>query len=269
MNDSINHVISKNCILPDWANIRIPANRQSTSQLQRLETLYKLIPNGTSRVLDVGTRDCFVPELISHLVDYIVAVDIEFIDYELVSDNVIPVFSDATQLSFRNSSFDLVLCLEVLEHLPSYTMVMVAKELMRVTNKYLLVAVPFNQDLRVGKTTCLNCGTINPPWGHLNSFSTKTIRSIFKELKLNSVTYSGNCNNRTNSFSSYLMDLAGNPYGAYDQIEKCTYCGEKLVKPAHVSKYKILLAAIAGKITKAQRMLTSASPSIINMLFEK
>jgi SAM-dependent methyltransferase len=48
--------------------------------------------------------------------------------------------ADAHRLPFPNNSFDLVLCLEVLEHLPDSSLGL--RELLRVTHNHVMVSVP-------------------------------------------------------------------------------------------------------------------------------
>ena len=76
-----------------------------------------MIPKNTSKVLDVGTRDGFIPLMISHFVDYAVAIDIDSTLLQARED-ILPIVGDASLLPVRDSSFDLVICLELLEHLP-------------------------------------------------------------------------------------------------------------------------------------------------------
>jgi len=54
--------------------------------------------------------------------------------------NISVIKADATKLEFEDNSFDLVVCLEVLEHIPKYEEAL--KEIFRVNSNYALLSVP-------------------------------------------------------------------------------------------------------------------------------
>jgi hypothetical protein len=70
-------------------------------------------------------------------------------------------------LGFADDFFDFVLCAEVLEHIPTASLSRACSELGRVSKHYVLIGVPYRQDIRVGRTTCWSCRKKNPPWGHI------------------------------------------------------------------------------------------------------
>jgi len=55
-------------------------------------------------------------------------------------------------------SVDFILCTEVLEHIPAATLPTVCPELERVSSGAILIGVPYEQDLRFGRTTCRSRG---------------------------------------------------------------------------------------------------------------
>lgn len=226
-----------------------------------------MIPENTSMVLDIGTRDCFIPSLMSDIVDYSVAVDNESALLKQ-GRNIFPIISDGSLLPIRSKSFDLVLCLEVLEHLPIELAYRVASELERVASKYILIGVPFEQDIRVGRTTCSICNKVNPPWGHRNSFSVGDLSDLFQRSIVRRIFYSGESKSRTNYFSAFLMNYSKNPFGRYEQIEKCIYCGNVLIRNVNISGYRIFIANLARMLTKIQRKFIARRPGHIHILLE-
>ena len=148
-----------------------------------------------------------------------------------------------------------MVCTEVLEHIPPGLLSKACSELSRVTNDYLLVGVPCDQDIRVGRTTCATCFAHNPPWGHVNSFTADSLRSMFAGMLVEQESWVGQNTERTNFLSSMLMDMAGNPYGTYGQEETCIRCGEHLVKPAERVFSQLALAKLAFWANRPFRML--------------
>lgn len=69
-----------------------------------------------------------------------------------------PVRGSSAALPFVDRSFDLVLCCDVLEHLPDERAAATVAELRRVTRRYLLLNVPFAEDLSWSMLPCERCG---------------------------------------------------------------------------------------------------------------
>ena len=61
------------------------------------------------------------------------------------------------QLPFEDSSFDLAVCSEVLEHLPEPLLANVTAELQRVARRTIIVTVPFEEDIHHFQVTCAQC----------------------------------------------------------------------------------------------------------------
>ena len=141
------------------------------------------------------------------------------------------VAGDAMSLPFPDKSFDLVICTEVLEHIPPQKLEKACAELLRVTRRYLLIGVPFRQDLRVHATRCIHCGSINPTTGHVNSFDLQQLMSLFGNMPFSRTEYPGRGVYKTNRLSYAVYERFGFPYGSYQQEEPCINCGKHLEKP--------------------------------------
>jgi ubiquinone/menaquinone biosynthesis C-methylase UbiE len=82
-------------------------------------------------------------------------------------------------LPFNDNEFDIVTSLEVIEHLPSIIYYDALKEICRVARKYVLIGVPFNEDIRNSLIECPYCGCRFNVDYHLRSFSESVIRYLF------------------------------------------------------------------------------------------
>lgn len=244
--------------------------RKSDKEKNRTNDLMRIIHNlnnSEHNALDIGARDGHFSKLLAERFNSVFALDLE--KPSIQHDNIICIQGDVTNLEFRDGSFDFVFCVEVLEHIPTKLLKKACSELSRVSNKYLLIGVPYKQDIRVGRTTCYSCGKINPPWGHVNSFNREHLKRLFPLFNVNEVSYVGISNSITNCVSTTLMDFAGNPYGIYSQEEPCIHCGEKL----KTLPERTLLQKISTKasiyITDIQRLFTREHPEWIHVLFQK
>ena len=223
--------------------------RNKPSEKLRVADLMRLIPKGIRSVLDVGARDGHLSlELTAHC-DAVTALDLEMplVDHPQVTC----IKGDATKLSFEANTFDLVFCAEVLEHIPSPHLENACLEISRVASRYVLIGVPYKQDTRNGRMTCLSCGRKNPPWGHVNQFDEIRLQQLFPNLSVAEVSFVGEAEMRTNWLSAYLMDAAGNPYGTYEQDEPCIHCGERMRRPPS----RTLLQRLATKAAHLTRRL--------------
>jgi len=240
--------------------------RQSSTEKARSEDLLRILPANRSSVLDIGARDGHIAKLLRAYFPHVTALDITMPEFNL--PGVTTVQGDVTKLQFRDGDFDVVCCLEVLEHIQPHLLEHACRELARVAKHELIIGVPYRQDPRIGRTTCQACRRKNPPWGHVNSFDEARLRALFPELKPASTTYVGTMHERTNALSAFLMDLAGNPWGSYNQEEPCVFCGATMETP-QISAPQRVCAHLAAQLNNLQSRLSVPKPIWIHTVFRK
>ena len=250
--------------------IDMAAYRNTPQERERISDLMNIIPKGPEgkdSVLDVGARDGYLTRLLTDYFASVTALDLERPSIE--HDRVTCVEGDVTRLELASDSFDVVLCAEVLEHIPGKGLEQACRELSRVAKSHVVIGVPYRQDTRLGRTTCQSCGLSNPPWGHVNVFDERRLTELFHPLQKVGVTFVGSSRSRTNALSSLLMDVAGNPWGTYDQDEVCIHCGQEIGKPAERNLAQKLCSRFAFSLYAAQSRFISARPNWIHMVFDK
>ena len=242
--------------------------RSSDSEVLRSSDLMRLVPQSGHSALDVGARDGYFSKLLADRYDRVTALDLEM--PAITHRNVECVQGDITNLDFRDDSLDLVFCTEVLEHISPRLLGKACAELSRVSRDYVLIGVPYKQDTRVGRTTCASCGAKNPPWGHVNIFDESRLTALFPDLSVRQISFVGETAVRTNLLSTWLMDLAGNPYGTYQQEEPCVHCGSRLRPP---DDDRTILERVSTRfatyLTAVQRPFTRTHGIWIHILFQK
>lgn len=265
--------------MPSSANLSLPgggadtsaeftlAYRTTPAELARVADLMRLLPAGLSTALDIGARDGFLSRALAQQGLLVTALDLE---RPVVTDpRVTCVKGDATALQFGADSIDLVFCAEVIEHIPAPALQAACKEMARVARRFVLIGVPYRQDLRHGRTTCAGCGGINPPWAHVNAFDEARLASLFPSLKVVAISLVGQGEAGTNAVSAALLNFAGNPYGTYIQDETCIHCHARLLPPPPRS----LAQKVATKAALALRGLLirfeRPRANWIHVLFEK
>jgi len=229
--------------------------------------LVSLASSKCDSVLDIGARDGSIASLLTNHFKLVIALDLE---KPKIEHNAIKcVQGNLVNLQYANNTFDMVFCSEVLEHIPRKLLPKACTELERVAKRFLVIGVPFMQDTRVGRTTCLSCNKKNPPWGHVTSFNQEYLIKIFPSFQAKEISFVGKTKERTNFLSTYLMDLAGNPYGTYSQIEHCVYCGLKLKTPPERTISQKIITKIAIQLNTMQKPFIESRPNWIQILFEK
>lgn len=244
--------------------------RKSESERQRTEDLmqyFRRISGKRKSALDIGARDGHFSLLLTTLFDEVTALDLE--KPTISHSRVTCVQGDITKLDFDDNNFDLIFCAEVLEHIPPHLLQKATSELSRVSREFLLIGVPYKQDIRAGRTTCYSCGRKNPPWGHVNSFDELRLTNLFPLYTVKKISFVGEAGAPTNFMSAFFMDLAGNPYGTYNQEEKCVHCGETLIKPSKRSVLQKLFTRAAFYMIDFQKLLCNRHPNWIHILFQK
>jgi hypothetical protein len=129
--------------------------------------------------------------------------------------------------------------------------------------------VPYRQDLRTDRTTCQQCGKTNPPWAHVNRFDEARLRRLFPACEVVRTSFVGQTREGTNFLSAKLMELAGNPFGTYQQGEPCIHCGQALGGPPARSVLDRALTRAAVSVRQAQLPFVKARPKWIHVLFRK
>lgn len=84
------------------------------------------------------------------------------------------------QMPFEDALFDAAVVSEVLEHLDRDTMLRALQEINRVLllGGYIVGTVPYQEDLAADTVVCPHCGQTFHRWGHLQSFSVRTMQEM-------------------------------------------------------------------------------------------
>ena len=89
---------------------------------------------------------------------------------------------DSQAIPFPDHSFDLVTCIETLEHVPETGLPALIAELKRVLKPggVLLLTTPHEEDLRANMNYCPFCDTEFHRWQHLRSWNTTEVEKVIE-----------------------------------------------------------------------------------------
>lgn len=169
--------------MPVPPQVETPADRFSQAKVwgrlatdpsteQRHKALREMIPEGVQTILDVGCGDGAITNRLGEEWD-VTGVDMSTAALEHVTTAAIQ--GSATELPFADGSFDLVASIEMLEHLWLDDYRKAISEMSRVTRRYLLLAVPYREDLRFRQVQCPQCGWRGHVWGHRRLFTPEIV----------------------------------------------------------------------------------------------
>lgn len=141
----------------------------------RIGLVQKIIPQDVETILDAG---CGNGAISNYLEGYTIR-GIDRSEEALKYFKHDKIIGSLESLPFEDGAFDLVLCSDVLEHLPKGVFEQAINELQRVSKKYLLIISPNAEDLEASNVKCSECSTIfNINW-HLRSLGLDELTSAF------------------------------------------------------------------------------------------
>ena len=152
----------------------------SDLERERLTRTLAAIPDDARNGLEIGFNDLRVTRLLAQRID-LVSIDIPRGVDSAAGFRL--AFADIRNLPFGDKAFDVVVCTEVLEHLSDSALIRGARELQRVARKYLLITVPYRQNLQVAVFKCADCGYICHAHGHIQSFDEERLSSFFPGVR--------------------------------------------------------------------------------------
>lgn len=114
------------------------------------ENFYSVLQDvvNINNIIEIGAGEGFWSKILALKYPNAKIVSSDISDNEYVTrkknlqkyDNISVIKADATKLEYEDNYFDLVVCLEVLEHIPKYEEAL--KEIFRVNNNFALLSVP-------------------------------------------------------------------------------------------------------------------------------
>lgn len=156
-------------------------HKLSSREKKRIYETISLIPKDVDSILEVGCGDGRIINPLVKKYKKVCGLDISQESLENVKAQ--KVKGRIEELPFEDNSFDIVLCCEVLEHLPFKVYEKSLKEMERVAKKYIIVSVPNNENIELSKIKCPYCGCLFHPYRHLRSFNYTKLKELFLEFK--------------------------------------------------------------------------------------
>lgn len=208
-------------------------------QIQVLMDILSLIPEDTERILDVGCGDGYITNSLPQTID-VVGMDISESALKYVKRR--KTVGEIINIPFPDKSFDLVICNDVIEHIPDNEYYLALNELKRVAKKYILITVPHNEDINSKEAKCLNCGEVYHINWHQRSYTEKSMKEIICDnvWNIREIRYSGGTTLPMHDPTTQLKHESGYFYFWEDSI--CPKCGskKKINKNENTGFYRVI-----------------------------
>lgn len=146
-------------------------------------------------------------------------------------------------LPFKDNSFDIIFCTEVLEHLTTEEFTSAIKDMTRVAKKYILISVPFCEDLKKKETRCPACGYVYHVYLHRRSFDMDALNKLFPTFKLIEHAFSGPQEKSAHPLIWKIRRKFGR--WEWDPKAMCPECGNKNSTPQKRSAVSIITTIVA------------------------
>ncbi len=135
-----------------FSTIESSLSSQDGMTKDRVRTAYNFIPKGAKRILDIGAGLGFIEELLSKNPHAsITGIDVSSNAIKSLKGRFKGNFKQASlySISFPVSSFDVILALEVLEHIPASKIFSILRKINKFIKRggYFILSVPMNEGL--------------------------------------------------------------------------------------------------------------------------
>ena len=164
-----------------WGEKSLTAHQKKLSEQERVKQTLSYIPEDVSTILDVGCGDGRITNELS-LQYQTIGIDISWESLKHVKSPKIR--GTVACLPFHDKTFDLVLCTEVLEHLPYGVYEEAIEEIQRVGKKYIVISVPYDEILEWGLVKCAYCGCVFHSARHLRSFNLRKLENLLSQFRM-------------------------------------------------------------------------------------
>ena len=198
----------------------------------RIEKTYELLPQDITNLLDAGCGNGKFCNYTQNINPKIKITGLDSSNSALKHVLTNKIVGDITNIPFKDNEFDCITCLEVIEHLTVNNYKKALSELARVSNKYIIISVPFNEKIDKNVTKCPSCGTIFNTDLHFRNFNNNDLQILFTEFDYSCISTTTTGSIKKNILLHYLVRIKNSALQGSKLKNKfnspiCPLCGFK------------------------------------------
>lgn len=199
------------------------------ANMKRIEATIDLIPNDVQNLVDIGCGNgVFLNQLLARNKE-ISVLGVDRSSAALKHVECDSKLGDIIDIPIESKSYDCVTCLQVLEHIPVRDYKKALNELARVSKKYIIIGVPFEEKIDQNMTTCPQCKTAFNVDLHLRSYGIEDIEGLFNEQNFHCNKYINVIESKQHLLLNSLLKFKGYLRGDSNKDEFrspiCPLCG--------------------------------------------
>ena len=235
-------------------------------QQNLLRALRDFWPAGVATALDVGCGDGKLTRILA------AETGIQIVGFdnsaEALSRLPLPtMLGDAAAMPFDDGHFDLVFSTDTLEHVPDQTHEQVWSEIFRVANKYVMVGVPFREELLDASALCPQCGKSYHVNWHQRSYDLESLhRRAPAGWHVQATVISGESWPEVLPLETQLRRKVLGEWSGWS-MAVCPHCGAAGTEPPQARPLPALTAAALGQLVyqslKERRVWRSHSEILV------
>jgi SAM-dependent methyltransferase len=191
--------------------------------IERIGLIRSMIPDDVGKLLDIG---CGRGDVINALAQAKPVLKVVGIDPFLEAMHFLTVpgiQAVLPRIPFGNKAFDLVICLQVLEHLNVEDYLFALDEIQRLAKKYIIIGVPYKENLLTLQVQCSTCGQISHAYGHVRRFDRQDLVSLLSEFIEEDHVLAGVVQRRYSTLGMKVEHAIANIYH-HPEIFTCPHC---------------------------------------------
>ncbi len=161
---------------------------QDENNIRRIKETESMIPPDTASLADIG---CGNGVFVNYLKEKLPNLNLLAIDRSKTALKFVKTESkegDIADIPLPDKSYDCVSCLEVIEHLPVGVYKKALSELARISKKYVIISVPYDENLEKNHTQCPQCKSLFNADLHLRNYSDKKMEHLLEELNFECIS---------------------------------------------------------------------------------
>lgn len=218
---------------------------EDTVEIRRAVITIDLIPIDVKSVLDIGCGN----GIITNRINKPLTVGIDFARTPLKNLKTHAIQCSINSLPIKKRKFDLVIVTEVLEHLEDIVYSKAISEIKSLDSKYILITVPYNENINLNFCKCEICGNLFNSCHHRRIFDENSFQEVFPEYNVKIIKYE----TYRVPPNVFLLKLK-QKFGAYSYSELaiCDKCGSRPVRPNEI------LRVAFGGLNRIDRLFKSA-----------